>query len=87
MLADDGDTSGTGVLMPNGYTLHFRSDISKDAFAEVARAYHEIILKAQEEARLTLIRGSLTYAVIPCLAVAALGLGIAWIRRGFAKPE
>jgi hypothetical protein len=86
MLADEGVTTGTGVLMPNGYTLQFKPDVDQDAMAAVAQAYHAITVRAQGEARRSLVLTSLQVAVIPCLVLAALGWGIGWVRRGFANP-
>lgn len=85
-LLDKGETSdGFQVLMPNGFTLRFKSGVGEEAATKVARSYHEISVRAQEEANRSRAIRFLIVAFLPSLAVALLGIGIAWVRRGFRQ--
>jgi hypothetical protein len=83
MLAEEGDTSGLGVRMPNGTTLWFRPGVSETEAAPVARSYDAITLRAQEETQRSFTVIALTVAVVPPLLLAVLGLAVAWVRSGF----
>ena len=84
LLSPEGTSSnGTSIAMPNGHLLQFKEGVQESAFAPVARAYHEIATSAQAEHRRRHLLRYLAIALIPCLVLACLGLGFAWVRRGF----
>lgn len=84
LLATDGATTvGIEVDMPNGYRLRFKQGVEETVVAPVARAYHEITVQAQAEARRSSLRQVALVSLLPPLAVALLGTGVAWVRRGF----
>jgi hypothetical protein len=84
LLAAEGTaTVGTAVDMPNGYRLQFKQGVEEAALAPVARAYQEITVKAQTEARRSSLKQSALITLLPPIAVAILGVGVAWVRRGF----
>ena len=74
---------GDAVQMPNGYILHFRQGVQSSDQESVAHAYNTITFKAQSEARLGHLESYAVLALIPSVLVALLGIGVAWIRRGF----
>lgn len=74
---------GDAVEMPNGYILHFRDGVQSSEQESVAHAYHTITVKAQAKAREEYLENYAVLALIPCVLVALLGIGVAWVRRGF----
>ena len=86
LLALDGASqSGTAVDMPNGHRLQFQAGVEEAAYTSVARAYQEITVRAQAEARREHLHDFLALALMPSLGLAVLGVGIAWVRSGFKE--
>ena len=85
LVADGAASTGTAVDMPNGYRLQFKMGVEELAYTAVARAYQEITVRAQTEARREHLRIIAALALIPSAVLAALGAGVAWVRRGFKK--
>lgn len=85
LARDKSQPAGLGVTMPNGHFLEFRVGVDESAAKSVARAYQEITVRAQADARSALLWYVVFFALAPCIVVAALGLGIAWVRRGFRQ--
>ena len=84
LLATDSSTPvGIEVEMPNGYRLKFKQGIEETAAAPVARAYQAITVNAQTEARTSSLQQAGLVSLLPPLAIALLGMGVAWVRRGF----
>jgi hypothetical protein len=84
LLSAEGESGANVAIMPNGHRLRFKPEVGEDDMSAVAQAYSDITVKAQADARLEfLVRLSLI-GFLPPLATALLGLGVAWVRRGFA---
>lgn len=81
--AEGSATAGIAVDMPNGYRLQFKQGVEEAAITPVARTYQEIAVRAQAEARQSSLMQFALVALLPPLAVALLGTGVAWVRRGF----
>lgn len=74
---------GDAVQMLNGHVLHFRQGVPVSEQEAVARAYHDITVRALIDMRREHIQSFAALALIPCFLVALLGIGIAWVRAGF----
>lgn len=84
LLAEDDEADvGIEVEMPNGYILRFKRAVDKQRASHVAKAYHAISVRAQSETDQLRARQYLWIALLPIVAVALLGTGISWVRRGF----
>lgn len=83
LVEDDEADVGMEVEMPNGYTLRFKPAVDEQRVSPVAKAYHAISVRAQSETDQIRVRRYLWIALLPMVAVALLGTGISWVRRGF----
>ena len=79
----DPDDIGTQVEMPNGHLLPFKKGVTDDEMRTVAREYHSITERATLNRRLRIVGYSLLAWITPCVALYLVGVGIAWVRRGF----
>ena len=85
---EDATSIGVAVNMPNGYRLQFKPGIEESAYTPVARAYQQITVRAQAEARRDSVKQSVFVALLPPIFLALLGMGVAWVRQGFkASPR
>lgn len=83
LVAEGAATVGIAVDMPNGYRLQFKQGVDEAAITPVARAYEEITVQAQAEVRRSSLKQFALVALLPPLAAAMLGVGVAWVRQGF----
>jgi len=87
LVGKNESTEGLHVKMPNEYILRFKPDVEQDAAEKVAGAYHDISVRAQDQSNQTRAKRFLVIALLPCLAVALLGIGVAWVRKGFTEQR
>jgi len=85
LLRKDEIADGLQVEMPNEYVLRFKPDVGQEGAQKVARAYHDVTVRAQEQSNQMRARQFLIIALLPCLAVALLGIGVAWVSKGVTK--
>lgn len=86
LLANDNEVETSfEVRMPNGHVLRFEPNVEQKDAERVAAKYHDITVSAQNDSKRHVIRRSILMALLPSLAVALLGSGVAWIRRGFGQ--
>lgn len=84
LLASEGASSvELTVEMPNGYMLNFKPGIDQATAKPVAQAYHDITVRAQVEAQREHLKAFAWVALIPPIALALLGVGVAWVKQGF----
>ena len=87
LLPADSVESAVEVVMPNGQVMRFHSDSSREDQERISREYHEITAKAQADIRRSHLLFYVLLALVPCLVVGLFGIGIAWVRKGFAGPS
>lgn len=87
LAGEDEASDGFHVRMPNGHILRFKPDVEQEAAEKVAGAYHNISVRAQEQFIQLRSNRFLVIALLPALAVALLGIGVAWVRRGFGEHK
>ena len=75
------------VRMPNGHILSFSQDVPISEQTAVARAYDKITVSAQNVIRQEHIQFYSALALIPCMLAGLLGIGIAWVRKGFKSSN
>ncbi|MFN9130118.1 MAG: hypothetical protein ACK5V7_15000 [bacterium] len=74
---------GVVAEFPNGHVMKFRPGLSDEEINEVGRAYAAEAEKSRSRDLMQLVLLAGAVAAVPCISAALLGLGIAWIRRGF----
>jgi len=74
---------GVEAEFPNGHVLKLRPGLSDEEIQEVARAYAAEAEKIRTRTLMELVLLAGVVATVPCISAALLGLGIAWVRRGF----
>jgi hypothetical protein len=79
--------AGLQVEMPNEYILRFKPEVEEEAAEKLAGAYHDLTVRAQDQSNQKRAKRFLVIALLPSLAVAVLGIGVAWVRRGFTEQR
>lgn len=83
LLPEGSHDHAVEVEMPNGYVLYFRSESTREDQQRIAREYYQIAVNGQALKRKEDILFYSLLAAMPCILLAALGWGVAWVRSGF----
>jgi hypothetical protein len=84
LLATEGSQDvGTEVEIPNGHVLLFKPGVDKASMTPVAKSYLKAAAAARSIERTEHVQTFLLVGLAPPAIIALLGLGVAWVRRGF----
>jgi len=75
------------VEMPNDHIIKFDISVDETKLQVVARSYWNVVIKETQKIQKKLIVYSFLYWAIPSLFVLLFGHSIAWVIRGFKKPN
>lgn len=75
------------ILMLNGHTVIFYSEVTKDEKEAIEKQYRVIIEKLTTKKQLKHIGIAFILWIVPLIALYLLGLSIGWVYRGFKSQK
>lgn len=81
------ETAPIVLEMPNGYEFKVAGDTKDDQANLVGKEYVRVLQSVVSQQRIAAVGTALLAWFIPSLLLCGLGLAVAWVIRGFKRPE